>query len=84
MLKGGEGIEDVLEAIVKYIPAPEGSPNRPLEALILIQFLILLEGLFLLLELKMGLLKKGDIIQMMATNSTYEVVEVGVFTPQKN
>jgi len=81
--KSGEGIEDVLEAIVKYIPAPEGSPNRPLEALIFDSIFDPFRGAIPFIRVKNGSVKKGDIIQMMATNSTYEVVEVGVHTPKE-
>ncbi|MDD4203803.1 MAG: translation elongation factor 4 [Acholeplasmataceae bacterium] len=81
--KSGEGIEDVLEAIVKYIPAPEGSPNRPLEALIFDSIFDPFRGAIPFIRIKNGSVKKGDIIQMMATNSTYEVVEVGVHTPKE-
>jgi len=81
--KSGEGIEDVLEAIVKYIPAPEGSPNRPLEALIFDSIFDPFRGAIPFIRVKNGSVKKGDIIQMMATNSNYEVVEVGVHTPKE-
>lgn len=81
--RSGEGIEDVLEAIVKYIPAPEGSPNRPLEALIFDSIFDPFRGAIPFIRVKNGSVKKGDIIQMMATNSTYEVVEVGVHTPKE-
>ncbi len=60
--KSGEGIEDVLEAIVKYIPAPEGSPNRPLEALIFDSIFDPFRGAIPFIRVKNGSVKKGDII----------------------
>ncbi len=81
--KSGLGIEDVLEAIVKYIPAPDGSPNRPLEALIFDSIFDPFRGAIPFIRVRNGAVKKGDIIQMMATNATYEVVEVGVHTPKE-
>ncbi|MDD2575778.1 MAG: translation elongation factor 4 [Acholeplasmataceae bacterium] len=81
--KSGLGIEDVLEAIVKYIPAPEGSPNRPLEALIFDSIFDPFRGAIPFIRVRNGAVKKGDIIQMMATDATYEVVEVGVHTPKE-
>lgn len=81
--KSGLGIEDVLEAIVKYIPAPDGSPNRPLEALIFDSIFDPFRGAIPFVRVRNGAVKKGDIIQMMATNATYEVVEVGVHTPKE-
>ena len=81
--KSGLGIEGVLEAIVKYIPAPDGSPNRPLEALIFDSIFDPFRGAIPFIRVRNGAVKKGDIIQMMATNATYEVVEVGVHTPKE-
>ncbi len=81
--KSGEGIDDILEAIVKYIPAPSGDEEAPLEALIFDSIFDPYRGAIPFIRIKNGQVKKGDIIEMMSTKSHYEVVEVGVHKPKE-
>lgn len=80
--KEGINIEQVLEAIVKKIPAPKGDVNEPLKALIYDSYYDNYRGVVADIRVFDGSVKKGDIIQMMASKSVYEVVEVGHFIPK--
>ena len=77
--KLGLNIEDVLEAIVKKIPAPKGDKNDPLKALIFDSVYDSYRGVIVFVRIKEGSVKKGDTIQMMATGAVQDVVEVGYF-----
>ena len=77
--KNGIGIEDVLEAIVEKIPAPGGSPDNPLQALIFDSVYDSYKGVIVFCRIKEGRVKKGTKIKMMATGATAEVEEVGYF-----
>ena len=77
--KVGLNIEDVLEAIVAKIPAPEGDPNAPLQALIFDSIYDSYKGVIVFVRIKEGSVKKGDPIRMMATGAVEEVVDVGYF-----
>ena len=77
--KVGLNIEDVLEAIVKKIPAPKGDKNDPLKALIFDSVYDSYRGVIVFVRIKEGTVKKGDTIQMMATGAVQDVVEVGYF-----
>ena len=77
--KNGVGIEDVLEAIVEKIPAPGGSPDNPLQALIFDSVYDPYKGVIVFCRIKEGRVRKGTKIKMMATGATAEVVEVGYF-----
>ena len=77
--KVGLNIEDVLEAIVAKIPAPDGDPNAPLQALIFDSIYDSYKGVIVFVRIKEGRVKKGDPIRMMATGAVEEVVEVGYF-----
>lgn len=77
--KNGIGIEDVLEQIVKKIPAPEGDPDAPLQALIFDSIYDSYKGVIIFCRIKEGSVKKGTPILMMATGARAEVVEVGYF-----
>lgn len=79
--KSGEGIDDILEAIVKHIPAPKGDKDAPLEALIFDSLFDPYRGAIPYIRIINGSVKKGDIIEMVSTKATYEVVEVGVHKP---
>jgi GTP-binding protein LepA len=81
--KTGEGIEDVLEAIVKRVPAPQGDVNEPLQALIFDSFYDSYRGVIPLVMVKNGVIKKGDKIKMMAAKSVYEVSDLGIYTPKE-
>ncbi len=79
----GEGITDVLEAIVNLIPAPTGDINKPLAALIFDSRFDVYRGAIAYVRIKDGSVKKGDVIKMHNTGATYEVVEVGVLSPHE-
>ncbi|MFA5527748.1 MAG: translation elongation factor 4 [Peptostreptococcales bacterium] len=79
--KEGLNIEDVLEAIAKYIPAPKGDKSAPLKALIFDSFYDNYKGVTVYCRIMDGSVKKGDRIKMMATKKTYEVTETGYFIP---
>ena len=77
--KNGIGIDDVLEQIVKKIPAPGGDPEAPLQALIFDSLYDSYKGVIIFCRVMEGTVKKGTMIRMMATGAKEEVVEVGVF-----
>lgn len=77
--KTGLNIEDVLEQIVAKIPAPTGDPKAPLQALIFDSLYDSYKGVIVFCRIKEGTVKKGTSIQMMATGTKAEVVEVGYF-----
>ena len=77
--KNGIGIEEVLEAIVHKVPAPQGSPDKPLQALIFDSVYDSYKGVIVFCRIKEGRVRKGTSIKMMATGAAAEVVEVGYF-----
>lgn len=81
--KAGIGIEEILEQIVEKVPAPEGDPDAPLQALIFDSVYDQYRGIIASIRVVNGTIKKGQIIRMMATGAEYEVVEVGVHTPHE-
>lgn len=79
--KTGEGVEQVLEAIVRRIPPPKGDPQAPLRALILDSWYDNYRGAMAMVRVVDGVLRKGQKIRMVAAGVDYEVVELGVFAP---
>ncbi|WP_428817625.1 translation elongation factor 4 [Clostridium butyricum] len=79
--KTGLNIKDVLESVVKNIPAPNGDEEAPLKALIFDSYYDSYKGVVCIVRVKDGKVKIGDKIKLMATNKVYDVTEVGVFTP---
>lgn len=77
--KNGINIDEVLEQIVSKIPAPEGDPEAPLQALIFDSKYDPYKGVIIFCRVKEGTVKKGTQIRMMATGATAEVVELGTF-----
>ncbi|MGL9733076.1 MAG: translation elongation factor 4 [Wolbachia sp.] len=81
--KTGFGITDILEAIVKKLPAPQGDANAPLQAILVDSWYDPYLGIVILVRVKNGVLKKGMKIVMLFNNSTYQVDNIGIFTPKK-
>ena len=79
--KDGLNIEDVLEAVVKHIPAPQGDENEPLKALIFDSYYDSYKGVIAYIRVFDGTVKKGEEILMMNTNKKFEVVETGIISP---
>jgi GTP-binding protein LepA len=80
--KTGEGVDDVLEAVIARIPPPKGDPAEPLQALIIDSWFDNYVGVVMLVRVMQGTLKPRDRILLMATGATYNCEEVGVFTPK--
>jgi GTP-binding protein LepA len=80
--KTGLNVKDVVEAIIKYVPAPIGSDESPLQALIFDSFFDSYKGVICLVRIKNGILKVGQQIKMMSTNKSFIVTEVGIRTPK--
>ena len=79
--KTGVGIKELVEAIIERIPAPKGDFKKPLQGLIFDSIYDSYKGVIILTRIKNGELKKGDTIKLMSTGATYDVTEVGVYTP---
>jgi GTP-binding protein LepA len=79
--KEGTNIEEVLEDIVKYFPAPDGDTEAPLKALIFDSYYDNYKGVILFVRIKDGTVKAGDKIKTFMSGTVYEVVETGVFAP---
>ena len=80
--KTGEGVDDVLEAVIARIPPPKGDPGAPLQALIIDSWFDNYVGVVMLVRVMQGTLKPQDKILLMATGATYNCEQVGVFTPK--
>lgn len=80
--KSGIGIEDILEQIVEKVPAPSGDVDQPLQALIFDSVYDAYRGVILQVRVVNGMVKPGDTIQMMSNGKTFDVTEVGIFTPK--
>lgn len=79
--KQGLNVEDVLEEIVKKVPAPNGDPNGPLQGLIFDSIYDPYKGVIIFCRIKEGRIHRGSKLKMMATGATAEVVELGTFGP---
>ncbi|MDF2502857.1 translation elongation factor 4 [Clostridium sp.] len=79
--KTGLNVEDVLEAVIEKIPAPDGDEEAPLKALIFDSYYDSYKGVVSYIRVKDGVVKSGTKIKLMATGKQYEVTEVGVFVP---
>lgn len=80
--KTGLGIDDILEAVIAKIPAPEGDPDAPLQALIIDSWFDNYVGVIMLVRVKQGTLKAKEKIRLMASGATYLCEQVGVFSPK--
>ncbi|MFN4349601.1 MAG: translation elongation factor 4 [Hylemonella sp.] len=79
--KTGMGVDDILEAIVARIPAPQGKPDGPLRAMIVDSWFDSYVGVVMLVRVVDGRLLKGERIRLMAANAVFEAGSLGVFTP---
>ncbi|MEG0122840.1 translation elongation factor 4 [Enterococcus sp.] len=80
--KAGIGIEEILEQVVEYVPAPSGDLDAPLKALIFDSVYDSYRGVVLNVRVMDGVVKPGDKIQLMSNGKTFDVTEVGVFSPK--
>src|SRR6476660_7689938 len=80
--KTGQGVDEVLEAIVTRLPARQGDPDAPLKALLVESWYDAYLGVVVLVRIVDGVLKKGMKVRMMGTGAAHEVDKVGVFTPK--
>lgn len=82
--KTGIGIDDLLEQLIEVIPAPEGDPKAPLQALIIDSWFDSYLGVISLVRIKQGVLRKGDKMLVMSTGKSHIVDRLGIFTPKKH
>ncbi len=80
--KTGEGVDDILEAVIARIPPPTGDPDAPLQALIIDSWFDNYVGVVMLVRVMQGTLKPRDKILLMAAGATYNCEQLGVFTPK--
>ena len=81
--KAGIGITEILESVVRNVPSPSGSIDEPLQALIFDSYYDAYRGVIPLIRVVNGIMRVGDKIRMMATDSEYEIIELGVYTPKE-
>ncbi len=82
--KTGQNVEDVLEGIVRFLPAPKGDIDEPLKALVFDSYYDSYRGVVVFICVKDGEVKVGDRIRFMQADSEYEVTELGVKTPYES
>src|SRR5512145_609624 len=80
--KTGEGIDDILEAVIARMPAPRGQPDAPLRAMIIDSWFDNYVGVVMLVRVVDGSLSRGERIRLMASDAVYGVEQLGVFTPK--
>jgi GTP-binding protein LepA len=80
--KTGEGIEDILEAVIHRMPAPRGQVEAPLRAMIVDSWFDNYVGVVMLVRVVDGSLSKGERIRLMASDAVFGVEQLGVFTPK--
>ena len=81
--KTGEGIESLLEMLISEIPAPEGNPSDNLQALIVDSWFDSYLGVVSLVRVKNGIIKAGQKFKIHSTGQTYNVDDIGIFSPKK-
>ena len=81
--KTGEGIDDIFESLISRLPQPKGSNDAPTKALLVDSWYDSYLGVVVLVRVIDGTLTKGQKIKMVGTNSTYEIDDIGIFTPKK-
>jgi len=80
--KAGIGIDELLEAIVRWVPPPAGNPDAPLKALIFDSWYDSYRGVIILVRVFNGSLAEGTRVRLMATGSVHDVLEIGIYTPK--
>ena len=80
--KTGQGVEDVLEAIVHRLPPPKGDPNAPLQALIFDSWFDAYRGVIVLVRVMQGTLRKGQRIRFMSNGKAFDIESMGVLVPK--
>lgn len=80
--KSGLGVDELLEGIVKYLPAPKGDADAPLQALLIDSWYDSYLGVIILVRVHDGVIRKKQQIRMMSNNMTYQIDKVGIFTPK--
>ena len=80
--KTGEGIDEIVEAVIRRIPSPQGNPDAPLKALLFDSWYNSYRGVVVLVRVFEGTLHTGALIELLANNAVYEVEEVGYLTPK--
>ena len=80
--KTGMGVDAVLEAVVNRLPAPKGDENAPLKALIFDSWYDSYQGVVILFRIMDGTIKRNDMVRLMSTGKEYEVLRLGVFSPE--
>jgi GTP-binding protein LepA len=81
--KEGIGIEDILEAVVKYMPPPKGDADAPLQALIFDSYYDSYRGVVIFFRVMNGTVRLGDKVRFMNTGTNYEITELGVMRPKQ-
>jgi GTP-binding protein LepA len=81
--KTGLGIDNVLEQIVSKVPAPQGKPDAPLQALIIDSWFDNYQGVVSLIRIKHGSLKKGEKFKVLSTGQVFQAEKIGIFTPKQ-
>jgi GTP-binding protein LepA len=82
--KTGIGVQEVLESLVKLVPPPEGSPDAPLQALIIDSWFDNFVGVISLVRVVNGSIRPKQKIRIMSTDRTHQIEKVGIFTPKRN
>ena len=80
--KTGDGVEEILESIVKHLPSPKGNQSSKLKSLLVDSWYDSYLGVVILVRIIDGKIKKGMKVKLMSTNKDYEIEKVGVFTPK--
>jgi GTP-binding protein LepA len=80
--KTGEGVDEILEAVIAKVPPPQGQPEGPPRAMIIDSWFDNYVGVVMLVRVVDGQLRKGDRIRLMATHAVYPLEQLGVFTPK--
>src|SRR5208282_3265996 len=79
--KTGQGVDEIIEAIITRIPPPPGSPEAPLQALVYNSHFDTYKGVVVYVRVREGVLRKGQRIRLMRGGMEYEVSELGQFRP---